>query len=157
MKNILFIGGYNSRGMKADTLNNNETKVFRILPDYDSGLNQWIEQAKKMVEENEINEVHASSTGAQVACRLDVDKIILYSPVIDPFKQPKESLFSESFLNEASVLSECSNCTVVIPEDDEVLLNNITLEFCRKNNITPIVSKGDDHRLGKYFGKLKPL
>ena len=154
MKNILFIGGYNSKGMKADTLNNNETKVFRILPDYDSGLNQWIEQAKKVMDENEINEVHASSTGAQVACKLDVDRIILYSPVIDPFKQPKESLFSEKFLSEASVLNNCPNCIVIIPEEDDVLDNEITHEFCRKNNITPIISKGDDHRLGKYFGNL---
>ena len=154
MKKILFIGGYNSKGMKADTLENKGTKVFRLLPDYDIGLFQWIEQAEKLLGEHRINEVHASSTGAQVACKLKVDKLVLYSPVIDPFNQPKVNLFSERFLEEAYAISICSNCTVIIPEEDEVLNNAITLEFCHKNNITPIISKGDDHRLGKYFGSL---
>lgn len=154
MKKLLFIGGYNSKGMKADTLENKMTKVFRLLPDYDTGLNQWITKAKKILDENEINEVHASSTGAQVACKLKVDKVVLYSPVIDPFNQPKINLFSARFLVEAFVINNYSNCTVIIPEEDEVLDNAITLEFCRKNNITPIISKGDDHRLGKYFGSL---
>jgi len=154
MKKILFIGGYNSKGRKAETLENKETEVFRLLPDYDIGLTQWIEQAEKMLGEYGINEVHASSTGAQVACKLKVDKVVLYSPVIDPFNQPKENLFSERFLKEASVISICSNCTVIIPEEDEVLNNTITLKFCRKNNITPIISLGDDHRLGKYFRSL---
>jgi len=154
MNKLLFIGGYNSKGMKAATLENERTKVFRLLPDYDIGLVQWIEQAKKMLGEHGINEVHASSTGAQVACELKVDKVVLYSPVIDPFNQPKMNLFSDKFLKEASVITNCPNCTVIIPEEDEVLDNTITLEFCRKNNITPIISKGDDHRLGKYFGSL---
>jgi len=157
MKKILFIGGYNSKGMKAATLVNNETKVFRLLPNYDNGLVQWIEQAEKMLVEHGINEVHASSTGAQVACKLKVNKVVLYSPVIDPFNQPKSNLFSERFLKEASIISLCSNCTVIIPEEDEVLDNAITLEFCCKNHIKPIISEGDDHRLGKYFGSLKPL
>ena len=152
MKKILFIGGYNSKGRKAAILENKETKVFRLLPDYKIGLVQWIEQAEKILVEHGINEVHASSTGAQVACKLKVDKVVLYSPVIDPFNQPKVNLFSGIFLNEASVISNCSNCTVIMPEEDEVLNNAITLEFCHKNNITPIISKGDDHRLGKYFG-----
>ncbi len=154
MKRILFIGGYNSKGRKADTLEVKGVKVYRLLPDYDSGLSQWVEQASKMLEEHGINEIHASSTGAQVAGKFDVSKIVLYSPVIDPFTQPFQNLFSEKFLQEASVLSNCSNCTVVIPEEDEVLDNAITLEFCRKNNIAPIISKDDDHRLGRYFGSL---
>jgi len=154
MKKILFIGGYNSKGRKADTLENKATKVFRLLPDYDNGLHQWLEQAKRIMREQKINEVHASSTGAQVACKLDADKVVLYSPVIDPFNQPKVNLFSGRFIEEASVLRNCSNCTVIIPEEDEVLENAITLEFCLNNNITPIISKGDDHRLGKYFGSL---
>ena len=154
MKKILFIGGYNSKGKKADTLENNQTKVYRLLPDYDSGLNHWFEQAKKILEEHGINEVHASSTGAQIACRLDADKVVLYSPVIDPFNQAKINLFSEKFLSEASLIKHCSNCTVIIPDKDEVLDNAITLEFCRKNNITPVISKDDDHKLGKYFGSL---
>lgn len=154
MKNILFIGGYKSKGLKADTLENKDTKVFRLLPDYDIGLHQWISKANEILDENDISEVHASSTGAQVACKLKADKLVLYSPVIDPFNQPKESLFSEKFLSEASVLTSCTNCIIIIPEDDEVLVNEITYEFCRKNNLTPIVSKGDDHRLGKYFMNL---
>jgi len=154
MKKILFIGGYKSKGRKADTLENKETIVLRLLPDYDLGLTQWIAKAKKILDENEINEVHASSTGAQVACKLKVEKVVLYSPVIDPFNQPKVNLFSEKFLKEASVLTNCSNCAVDIPDEDEVLNNAITLAFCLNNNITPIISKADDHRLGKYFGSL---
>ena len=82
------------------------------------------------------------------------NKLVLYSPVIDPIKQPKINLFSKKFLEEASVLSRCSNCTVIIPEEDEVLDNLFTLKFCHNNGITPIISHGDDHRLGKYFGSL---
>ena len=66
MKKILFIGGYNSKGRKAATLENKETKVFRLLPDYKKGLTQWVEQAEKMLGEHGINEVHASSTGANL-------------------------------------------------------------------------------------------
>lgn len=154
MRSILFIGGYNSKGKKAATLENKATKVYRLLPNYDDGLYQWIEQAKKIMEDNGIKEVHASSTGAQVACKLDVNKVVLYSPVIDPFNQPTINLFSKKFLSEASLIKHCSNCTVIIPEEDEVLDNAVTIEFCHKNNITPFISKGDNHRLGKYFGSL---
>ncbi len=150
-RKILFIGGYNSQGRKADSLEKKGFKVYRLLPDYDEGLNKWIDKARKIITEKKINEVHASSTGAQVACLLNTKKI-LYSPVIDPFNQPKQNIFSDSFLNEATVIKKAENCQVIIPENDEVLDNEITLEFCRSNNIRPIISRGDYHGLTKYFG-----
>ena len=154
MKTILFIGGYNSQGGKAETLRQKKGwKIHALLPDYDKGLKQWIEAADKILKKYPIDEIHASSTGSLVACRFPHKKV-LYSPVIDPFHQLREPLFTKKFLNEATVIEQCNACTLIIPEDDDVLFNNITRAFCRKNNITPIVSKNDDHRLTRYFGSL---
>lgn len=154
MKTILFIGGYNSQGGKAETLQQKKGwKVISLLPDYDKGLRQWIKAAEKLLREYPVDEIHASSTGAQVACLFTLPKV-LYSPVIDPFRQLREPLFTKKFLSEAAVIEDCSPCTIIIPEEDDVLYNNITLEFCRKNRITPVVSKNDDHRLTRYFGSL---
>lgn len=154
MKTILFIGGYGSAGGKAETLRRQKGwDVLTLLPDYDRGLLQWIAAARQMLEQHPIDEIHASSTGAQVACRFSLPKI-LYSPVIDPFRQLREPLFSQKFLQEAYVIETCSPCKVVIPEKDDVLFNDITQEFCRKNHIHPIISPEDDHRLTGYFSKL---
>ena len=153
MKKILFIGGYNSRGMKANTLESRGYNVLRLLPDYDKGLSPWIKQAEKIRNENKIDEIHASSTGAQVACKFPGKKV-LYSPVINPFRQPRISIFSKRFLKEAWIIETAYQCKVIIPEEDEVLDNDITLEFCKMNGIKPIVSKGDDHGLTKFFNTM---
>ncbi len=154
MKTILFVGGYGSQGGKAETLRQKKGwKVITLLPDYDAGLQQWIEEAGKILHENRVDEIHASSTGALVACRFPHKKV-LYSPVIDPFRQLRKPLFSEKFLREAYVIENCKPCTLIIPEDDDVLFNDLTRDFCRKNNIKPIISPGDDHRLTGYFGEL---
>ncbi len=153
-KTILFIGGYNSVGGKAETLRQKRGwKVYTLLPDYDIGLQQWINVARQMLLEHPVDEIHASSTGALVACRFPHKKV-LYSPVIDPFRQLREKLFTEKFLNEAYVIDDCRPCTIIIPEKDDVLFNQITWAFCKINNLTPIVSKNDDHRLTRYFGSL---
>ena len=154
MKTILFIGGYGSQGGKAETLRQKKGwNVLTLLPDYDTGLTQWIFAAAKVLAENPVSEIHASSTGALVACRFPHPKV-LYSPVIDPFRQLREPLFSQQFLREAYVIRTCKPCTLIIPENDDVLYNHITMAFCRKNHIRPIISPGDDHRLTRYFGKL---
>ncbi len=154
IKTILFIGGYHSQGMKAETLRRKKDwKVYSLLPDYDDGLQQWIDAAAQILREHPIDEIHASSTGALVACRFPHRKV-LYSPVIDPFRQLRKKIFTEKFLREAAVVEDCPSCTIVIPEDDDVLFNNITLSFCRKNHITPVISKNDDHGLTRYFGSL---
>ena len=154
MKTILFVGGYGSQGGKAETLRLKKGwKVLTLLPDYDRGLTQWVDAAAKILAKNPVDEIHASSTGSLVACRFPHKKV-LYSPVIDPFRQLREPLFSEKFLAEAYVIEHCKPCTLIIPENDEVLFNDITLSFCRKNNIKPIISPADDHRLTRYFGRL---
>jgi len=154
MKTILFIGGYNSKGGKAETLRQKKGwKVYTLLPDYDSGLQQWVEAAEQMLREHPVDEIHASSTGALVACRFPHRKVF-YSPVIDPFRQLREKIFSEKFLREATIIEDCKPCTLILPEEDDVLFNSITLAFCRKNHITPVISKNDDHRLTRYFGNL---
>ncbi len=154
LKTILFIGGYNSQGGKAETLRQKRGwKVYTLLPDYDLGLQQWVKAAEKILSKHPIDEIHASSTGSLVACRFPYKKV-LYSPVIDPFRQLREPLFTEKFLSEASVIKDCRPCILIIPEEDDVLYNDITLEFCRRNNLKPIISKNDDHRLTRYFGKL---
>jgi len=154
MKAILFIGGYNSQGGKAETLRRKKGwKVYTLLPDYDKGLQQWIEVAEQLLGKYPVDEIHASSTGALVACRFPYRKV-LYSPVIDPFRQLREPLFTEKFLGEAAVIEDCPSCTIIIPEKDDVLFNSITLAFCRKNHIKPVISKNDDHGLTRYFGSL---
>ncbi len=154
MKTILFIGGYNSQGGKAETLRQKKGwKVYTLLPDYDKGLLQWVEAAAQILREHPVDEIHASSTGALVAC-LFPHKKVLYSPVIDPFHQLREPLFKKKFLGEATVIEQCNACTLILPEEDDVLFNDITLAFCRKNHITPVISKNDDHRLTRYFGSL---
>ncbi|UBM62868.1 hypothetical protein LA303_02550 [Candidatus Sulfidibacterium hydrothermale] len=153
-KTILFIGGYGSKGGKAETLRQKRGwNVLALLPDYDKGLTQWITAAAKILEENPVSEIHASSTGALVACQFPLPKV-LYSLVIDPFRQPRDPLFSKKFLQEAYVITSCSPCKIILSEKDDVLFEQITLDFCRKNHITPIISPNDDHRLTRFFGKM---